>query len=238
MVVEINTAEVSKKLLNKLNGTGWEKVFGTYLLSSDFQDVLNNLVKLRNSGKRITPPLKNVFRAFSECPLDNTKVIIIGQDPYPQFNVADGIAFSCSHTNVPEKSLRYMLNDIKANVAQEHQDPIDSADLSRWSKQGVLLINTALTTNVGEIGKHHELWTDFMTTLFDYLTWNKPDIVYVMLGKKAQEWEDYLNPVDVKLKASHPASAAYQKQSVWDSGDVFTRINKALITLEKDPIKW
>jgi len=238
MEVKIDTVDISKKLLNKLNGSGWETVLHTYLLSSDFQDVLNNLVKLRNSGKRITPPLKNVFRAFKECPAAETKVVIIGQDPYPQFNVADGIAFSCGNTNVPEASLRYIFNDINDNVADEYKSGDDSCDLARWSNQGVLLINTAMTTNIGEVGKHYEIWSDFLVNLLDYFQWNNPDVVFVMLGKKAQEWNDYIGDNYIKIHASHPASAAYQKQSKWNSDNVFTKINEALIKINKTPILW
>jgi uracil-DNA glycosylase len=238
MEIKINTSEVSKKLYKKVEGSGWETVFGTYLLSSDFQDLLDNLVKLRNSGKRITPPLKNVFKAFTECPLDTTNVVIIGQDPYPQFNVADGIAFSCGNTHKAEKSLQYIMKAIEDTVDVNDRDVINSPDLSRWSHQGVLLINTAFTTNVGEVGKHYDLWKDFLATLFDYFHWNNPDAIFVMLGKKAQEWDDYIGDHHIKIKASHPASAAYQKQSKWDCNDIFNKINKHLVEQGKTPIRW
>lgn len=236
--VKVNTVEIAQKLYNKLKGTGWDEALRTYLLGDSFQTLLNELVKLRNEGKRITPPLKNVFRAFEECPVNTVKVVMIGQDPYPQFGVADGIAFSCGNTNYPEASLRYMLKEINLTVPQEQKDPVQSADLKRWSNQGVLMLNCALTTNIGEIGKHYELWSDFIAFVLDYLAWNNQGIVYVMLGKKAQEWDDFIYDSNVKIHVSHPASAAYNKQSRWESNDLFNKINESLNSTNQTSILW
>ena len=236
--VKINTIELAQKLYDKLKGTGWDEALRTYLLGDSFQTLLNELVKLRNEGKRITPPLKNVFRAFQECPTNTVKVVMIGQDPYPQFDVADGIAFSCGNTNYPEASLRFMLKEIRLTVPEEQKDPLQSADLKRWSNQGVLMLNCALTTNIGEIGKHYELWSDFIAFVLDYLGWNNQGIIYVMLGKKAQEWDDYIYDSNVKIHVSHPASAAYNNQSRWESNDLFNKINQNLLLTNQTSIIW
>ena len=236
--IKINTLEIAQKLYDKLKNTGWDNALRTYLLGDSFQTLLNELVKLRNDGKRITPPLKNVFKAFEECPVKNVKVVMIGQDPYPQFNVADGIAFSCGNTNYPEASLRYILKEINADVAKDQRDPGQSPDLRRWSNQGVLLINCALTTNIGEVGKHYDLWSDFISFVLDYLAWNNPGIVYVMLGKKAQEWDDFIYDSNFKIHVSHPASAAYNKQSRWTSNNLFNQINQNLLSINQTSIIW
>jgi uracil-DNA glycosylase len=236
--VKVNTVEIAQKLYNKLKGTGWDEALRTYLLGDSFQTLLNELVKLRNEGKRITPPLKNVFRAFEECPVNSVRVVMIGQDPYPQFGVADGIAFSCGNTNYPEASLRYMFKEINLTVPPDQINPIHSADLKRWSNQGMLMLNCALTTNIGEIGKHYELWSDFISFVLDYLAWNKQGIIYVMLGKKAQEWDDFIYDSNVKIHVSHPASAAYNKQSRWDSNNLFNQINESLNSTNQTSIIW
>jgi uracil-DNA glycosylase len=233
-----DTKEIAQKLYLKLENTGWDSALRTYLLGDDFQVALSELVKLRNEGKRITPPLKNIFRAFIECPINTLNVVVIGQDPYPQFGVADGISFSCSNNNYPEASLRYIFKEINVTVADEFKDAEQSCDLKRWSNQGVLMLNTSLTTNVGEIGKHYNIWKDFTTYLLDYLALNKPETIYVMLGKKAQEWNDYILDNNHKILVSHPASAAYNKQSKWDSQDLFNRINQQLILQNKNPVIW
>lgn len=236
--VKVNTVEIAQKLYDKLKGTGWDEALRTYLLGDSFQTLLNELVKLRNEGKRITPPLKNVFRAFQECPVKTVRVVMIGQDPYPQFGVADGIAFSCGNSNYPEASLRYMMKEIRLTVPEEQKDPLQSADLKRWSNQGVLMLNCALTTNVGEIGKHYQLWSDFIAFVLDYLAWNNQGTIYVMLGKKAQEWDDFIYDSNVKINVSHPASAAYNNQSRWESNDLFNKINQSLISNNQTSILW
>lgn len=236
--VKVNTVEIAQKLYDKLKGTGWDEALRTYLLGDSFQTLLNELVKLRNEGKRITPPLKNVFRAFQECPVKTVRVVMIGQDPYPQFGVADGIAFSCGNSNYPEASLRYMMKEIRLTVPEEQKDPLQSADLKRWSNQGVLMLNCALTTNVGEIGKHYQLWSDFIAFVLDYLAWNNQGTIYVMLGKKAQEWDDFIYDSNVKINVSHPASAAYNNQSRWESNDLFNKINQSLVSNNQTSILW
>ena len=106
MTEQINLEEIKLKLIERLQPSGWATRLRGFLQSSDFDKILETLYKMREDGKRFTPPLKYVFRAFEECPVDKLKVIMIGQDPYPQLNVADGLAFSCSLTQKPQPSLK------------------------------------------------------------------------------------------------------------------------------------
>ena len=147
----------------------------------------------------------------------------MGQDPFPQKLVADGIAFSCSNTQRPETSLRFIFQEINDTVYKDNReyDP----DLKRWSNQGVLMINTAFTTTIGLIGKHYDVWRPFTTFLFDMLTYQDRDFIYVFMGKKSQEWIDVIPESNSILTCSHPASAAYSMQDKWDSGDIFNKIN-------------
>ena len=127
------------------------------------------MVKLTNDGKRFTPPLKDIFKAFEECPYDKLKIIIVSQDPYPSFGIADGIAFSCSKTNDIQPNLKFILEEINKTV-YDNQIISKDPDLKRWSNQGVLLLNTALTTTIGKSGQHYNIWKPFIAYLFDHLT--------------------------------------------------------------------
>jgi len=80
MTEQINLEEIKLKLIDRLQASGWASKLRGFIQSSDFDKILETLYKLRESGKRFTPPLKNVFRAFEECPVNKLKVIIIGQD--------------------------------------------------------------------------------------------------------------------------------------------------------------
>ena len=80
----------------KLTPSGWDKEFFNIINSKCFADPLKSLMTEIDNGKKFTPKFKDIFRAYEMCPYNNVKVVFIGQDPYPQADVADGIAFSCS----------------------------------------------------------------------------------------------------------------------------------------------
>lgn len=232
----VDLEEVRGKLYERLKESGWGDKLKTFFLSNDFKNILDTLLKERDEGKRFTPPLKQVFRAFECCPLKDLKVVMIGQDPYPQMNVADGIAFSCSNTGKPEASLRYIFKALEESVYKDGYtwDP----NLERWSEQGILMLNTALTTSIGKVGTHYAIWNPFITFLLDYLTIHQPGLIYVFLGKKAAELSDLIPDNNHKLFVSHPASAAYQDLEKWGHDDVFNKISDLVQKQFNEKIIW
>ena len=237
MKQKLDLEEIKQKLYDKLEPSGWAVKLRSFIYSSDFDNIITQLARLSLDGKRFTPTLKQMFRAFEECPVNELKIVIIGQDPYPQLGVADGIAFSCSNTMESQPSLEYMLNEINRTVYNGHPGSLD-VDLTRWSNQGILMLNTALTTTVGKIGQHYALWKPFLAYLFDYLTWNEAGLVYIYMGKQAQEWSDAVNDNNYKFFVSHPASAAYNKQERWDSDNVFVKANEVVERQFNAKIIW
>jgi len=222
----INLVEIKEKLIEKLKPSGWANKLKGFIQSSDFDKILETLYNEREDGKRFTPPLKDVFKAFEECPEKNLKIVFIGQDPYPQLGVADGMAFSCGVTMKPQPSLRNMFEAIEETVYQgfpTYQDP----NLTRWANQGVLLLNTALTCQVDKIGSHYNIWNEFVMYVFDMLNFTNSGLIFVLLGAKAQELESIIGPNHYILKASHPASAAYTK-TTWDCKNIFLRANEII----------
>jgi uracil-DNA glycosylase len=236
MKTETEIDEIKQKMFDKLEPSGWDKVFKSFIFSSEFTDILSKLYELSVADKRFTPTLKQLFRAFEECPYDDLKVIFIGQDPYPQIGVADGISFSCGNTNKVQPSLRYIFGEIERTVYQEfpsYQDP----DLSRWSKQGILMLNTALTVEVGKIGSHYDIWKPFTAYMLDYLNNHNKELIYVYMGKKAEEWSVLTGDNNYKFTVKHPASAAYNG-SKWDSNDIFNKISKLVEENNGQKITW
>lgn len=237
--IAIHPKDISLKLADLLKESGWHNVLKGFLLSEDFDKIIFALKDQVDNDKRFTPPLKQVFRSFQECPADDLKVVFIGQDPYPQMNVADGISFSCGNTMKKEASLRYIHNAIAKTVYNDKVLAKDlSADLTPWANQGILMLNTSLTTEIGKIGKHFSIWEPFTNYVLDMINSMDKSIIFVFLGKKAQEYEDLISDKHVKLYASHPASAAYQKQQEWDCNDVFNKINEKLIENNQKIIAW
>lgn len=230
----INIEEYKQKIFTKLEPSGWGRVLKPFIFSIEFEKILTTLHKNSIDGKRFTPPLKDVFRAFEECPYDELKVVIVGQDPYPTLGVADGIAFSCSKSEREQPSLRFILDEVEKMYPNGYERPLD---LTRWTRSGVLLMNTAFTTEVGKIGQHYDIWSPMVAYIFDYLKNFNPGLVYVYMGKKSHEWADMCGENCTKFMVSHPASAAYNG-SKWDSKGVFKEVKDTVYNLSGYKIIW
>lgn len=230
--------DIQNKLYENLKPSGWGDKLKMFILSKEFYDILEKLYTDSRNDKKFTPIIKDLFRAFEECPYDKLKVVMVNQDPYFKIGVADGIAFSCSHTNKAEPNLEHILEEIEATVYPDQEDATDDVDLKRWSNQGVLMLNTALTCEAGKVSSHVDLWKPFIAYLFDLLNTHNTGIVYVFLGQKAKEWHTSIQNLNYKFFTTHPASALYPKKNKWNSGDVFNQINKVLEREFNTPIKW
>lgn len=225
----INITKHRENFLINLEEAGWDCLI-PFIDSDLFDDIVVNLYNQYTEGNRFTPKLKETVNAFVECPYEDMKVVFVGQDPYPQQDVADGIAFSCSKTGKLQPSLRYIFQELNGS----QYDSLDP-DLRRWANQGVLMLNTAMTVQIGKIGSHYSIWEKFTEYLFSQLN-KRDDLLIVLLGKKAEAWAKQLDNNTI-FKVPHPASAAY-KGGKWDSKDVFNKINQELNKQGKSLINW
>lgn len=232
----INLEDVKLKLYERLKPSGWADKLKTFIMSRDFDKILNTLLAEAKANNRFTPPIKNIFSAFEECPYKDLKVVMIGQDPYPQIGVSNGIAFDCSNTGRIQPSMKFMFKELEDTVYSDGYkwDP----SLKRWSEQGVLLLNTAFTTTIDKVGTHYGLWQPFMAFLLDLLTFHNPGLIYVFMGKVAQRWMESIPDNNWKITASHPASAAHSQLEKWDSGNLFNRVNQLLKENNNEKIIW
>ena len=237
MKEKLELDKIVDKLYEDLIPSGWARVLRSFMYSSDFKNILQTLAQESSLDRRFTPPLRDVFRAFKECPYEELKVVIVGQDPYPTIDVADGIAFSCSKTMKLQPSLKFMLSEVNRTVY--NGDPIsNSPDLTRWANQGILMLNTALTTQINKVGMHYNIWKPFLNYLFDFLSNYNNGLVYIYMGKEASTWADSVNDNCYKLFCAHPASAVYNKFRSWDSKDVFPTAQKIVKENYNYSINW
>ena len=228
----INIPDIKQKLSKKVLEHNWEAL-DFFFDQLEFQILMEELIKEHTLGHKFTPKLGDAFNGILTCPVDNVKVLFIGQDPYPQDGVADGISFSCSKTMKEQPSLRYIFDEVQKLYPKGYErDP----NLQRWTRQGIIMLNTALTCRVGDIGSHYHIWKGFTAFFLDYLNRYRKDCVTVLLGKKAEEWVEYI-PNHTIIRVAHPAAAAYSGGK-WDSKNLFETVNKKLINLGKDPIIW
>ena len=226
--INVDINELREQANDTLQDSGWAPMLTPFINGLDFDLIVEKLVSLVNAERRFTPRFKDIFNGFKECKYDNLRCIIVGQDPYPQLGVADGIAFSCSKKGKAEKSLQYILKALG--------DEDGDVDLKRWANQGVLLINTAFTCEVNSIGSHYDLWKPFSRYIFENINRHKKNIPVILMGKKAESWEIYLNNQKI-FKVTHPASAAY-RGGEWDCKNVFALVNAELDKQEKTWIEW
>lgn len=224
--INIDINELRDSANDKLQDSGWAPMLTPFINGLDFDLIVERLVSLVNAERRFTPRFKDIFNGFKECNYSDLKCIIIGQDPYPQLGVADGIAFSCSRKGKAEKSLQYINKAIDT----------DHTDLRCWANQGVLLINTAFTCEVNSIGSHYDLWKPFSRYIFENINRHKKNIPVILMGKKAEAWETMLNNQKI-YKVTHPASAAY-RGGEWDCNDVFNKVNQELEKQDIPCIEW
>ena len=237
MKEKLELDKIVDKLYEDLIPSGWARVLRSFMYSSDFKNILQTLAQESSLDRRFTPPLRDVFRAFKECPYEELKVVIVGQDPYPSINIADGIAFSCSKTMKLQPSLKFMLSEVNRTVY--NGEPIsNSPDLTRWANQGILMLNTALTTQINKVGMHYNIWKPFLNYLFDFLSNYNNGLVYIYMGKEASTWADSVNDNCYKLFCAHPASAVYNKFRSWDSKDVFPTAQKIVKENYNYSINW
>lgn len=237
MSQKLDIEEIKDKIYKKLEPSGWARVLRTFIYSTDFENIIMQLAKQAQDGKRFTPPIKNWFRAFEECPYDELKVVIVGQDPYPGIHQADGIAFSLKDADSIQPSLEYIFNAINKTVYNGVNACVNK-DLTRWANQGILLLNTALTTQIGRPGQHHIIWKPFIAYLFDHLTWSSNGLVYIYMGKQAQLWVDTVNDNNYKFTVTHPAAASYNNLSEWDCKNVFQQTSEIVKKNYNFDLEW
>jgi uracil-DNA glycosylase len=182
----------------------------------------------------ITPPPTKIFEFARLTELSKVKVVIIGQDPYPRAGDAHGLAFSCL-TNIPGSLKNIFKCLLKHKLIEEIPE---TGNLEYWSKQGVLLLNRALTTQVGKPNKHADIWDVYTKELMTKITALRPLIV-MLWGNNARELneEPYIGPKATVYEWSHPSPMAQSKQSFVDCPH-FVDANKALIRLGREPIDW
>ena len=202
----------------------------------EYYQKLHQVIEKEYEIKTIYPPKEQIFRALNLCDFDDVKVVILGQDPYHEPNQAHGLAFSVEQGVALPRSLINIYKEISSelNVTMSSTN----GNLTKWAKQGILLLNTVLTVRKGQANSHKgKGWETFTDDVIKKLNEREDPVIFVLWGNNAKTKEDLItNKRHYILKSPHPSplSASY---GFFGNGH-FKKINEILIEEKKDPIDW
>lgn len=200
-----------------------QEYFGDWCKVINLTEANTVLKKLVASKQPIYPNIKDIFKDFTLCSLHNLRVVIMGQDP----------STSPSHFSPSLEVLMESVIDFSLPHGSINFDP----SLEKWESQGVLMLNSALSCNVGKVGSHALLWKPFIRSLLTNLSLHTNGIVYVLMGSEAQSFESCINSkYNYILKTRHPSWYAKNNQVM--SSNLWTNINSILIGQNGYGIEW
>ncbi len=202
----------------------------------DYFTRLTSFVREEYAGTTpIYPPAKLIFNAFDHCPFNEVKVVILGQDPYHGVGQANGLCFSVNKGVAFPPSLMNIFKEIQSDLGT----PIpQDGDLTRWSDQGVLLLNATLTVRASQAGSHQKRgWEEFTDAAIRELAERRENIVFILWGSYAQKKGAFIDrSKHLVLTSPHPSPlSAYQG---FFGNHHFSRANRYLAEHGKKEIIW
>lgn len=190
------------------------------------------------AGKTILPLAIDRYKAFLCTPIDQVKVVILGQDPYPTASPkihANGLAFSVNgHVKPLPKSLQNIFIELENDLGIKREN----GDLTDWAEQGVLLLNTSLSVEEGKPGSHANLgWAVLTKQAIEAVSTHHKNVVFVLWGNHARLKGRYIETDNhLILESAHPSPLS-AKRGFFGSKP-FSKINQYLVSVNKTPIKW
>jgi uracil-DNA glycosylase len=223
----------------------WQAVLQTADVQAQLQSIKGAINQQLSDGVVIYPA--DPWYALRITPLDSIKVVILGQDPYHGAGQAQGLAFSVSNAQRTPPSLRNIFIEIDRDpdIASGELTAPPRNDLSRWAKQGVMLLNTSLTVQDGQAGSHAELgWKNITNALLDAVVARAVPTVYLLWGQHAQTKRERIerlaqNHPHLILQANHPSPLSARRLPTPFIGcGHFSQANHWLIAHGLSPVAW
>ena len=209
------------------------------LLSDEFEKpyfkTLTDFIRQQYAAKMIFPPARQIFSAFDHCPVPQTKVVIIGQDPYHGAGQANGLCFSVNNSIALPPSLINIYTEIENDLGKKMPP---SGNLERWAKRGVLLLNATLTVQKGLANSHQGYGWEILTdAAIARLAQVRDNLVFMLWGNFAQQKEKLIDTSKhLILKAVHPSPlSAYRG---FFGCKHFSKANNYLVQNGQTPVDW
>ena len=211
----------------------WPDVLGEQLSKPYFR-LLLRFVERERANHEVYPEPHEMFAAFQLTDYKQLKVVILGQDPYPQPGQANGLCFSVPHGVTKPKSL----TNIHAAMRRDGIVPPEHGDLTALTRQGVLLLNTALTVRLAEPGSHAKEWREFTDAVIRLLNDRDEPLVFVLWGEAAQRKQRLIDTDrHAVIEAPHPAARGMAQVRFRESR-TFSEVNRFLREFGHELINW
>lgn len=219
-------------------GKDWARILKPFLQSDEWKTIRGEIAKMAKNNVEFYPKVDDIFRAFETCPYGEMSTVILTTNPYDVQN--DGLAFSCKTADFGDKCppvLEAIFDGIEQDVCNGLYLNRES-DLWRWADQGVLLLNTDLTTIKGKPGAHQKLWFPFVKYVIKTIATYNTGICYILVGSFAQKFAQYINPKNNDIfMLEHPMVAVKEKRK-WKHENVFSRVSAITNLLNNRSIDW
>ncbi|MEO1939700.1 MAG: uracil-DNA glycosylase [Candidatus Thioglobus sp.] len=207
-----------------------------FIFKQDYYQQLLEFLEYESAHNKTIYPLKDqIFNAFDLSSFENTKVIILGQDPYHNEGQAHGLSFSVPEGVSIPPSLRNIYQELLSDL---DITPSQSGNLTHWASQGVLLLNSVLTVEKNSPGSHAKSgWVDFTDTVIDILNEKKQNLVFLLWGAHAQKKAELIDQnKHLVLTAAHPSPFSAHKG--FFGCKHFSQTNDYLKMHNQQPIDW
>ena len=215
-------------------GNDWDEILKDEWNKPYYQS-LRSFLKTEYKTKKIYPDMHDIFNALKYTSFKDTKVVIIGQDPYHGPGQAHGLCFSVKKGVTPPPSLRNIFKELEMDIGK----PIPPhGELTDWAKQGVLLLNNVLTVREGQPTSHKDMgWEIFTDRVISELNKKQTPVVFLLWGAHAQKKAQIItNPVHVKLATVHPSPLSASRG--FFGCRHFSKTNKILVKNNLTPVEW
>lgn len=219
----------SKKIFNN----DWD-----YILKDEFQKeyFIDLIIFLNNENKNkiIYPKKEDLFKALKMTSYKDTKILILGQDPYHGEGEANGLCFSVDNNIKNPPSLQNIFKELQSDLNVIRTE----SDLTDWAKQGILLINTVLTVEKDKPFSHKNRgWETFTDEIIKKLNERKDPVIFVLWGNAARSKKLYItNKTHYIIESAHPSPLSYSRG--FKDSKPFSKVNNILKSANKSEIKW
>lgn len=220
--------------MNIIIENSWKDILQDEFEKNYFKTLVN-FIHSEYSTHKVFPPANLIFNAFDKCPLDEVKVVIIGQDPYHNLGQANGLCFSVNEGVKIPPSLLNIYKEIEEDLGKSIPT---SGNLEHWSQQGVLLLNATLTVRAHTPGSHQgKGWEQFTDVVIDTLSKECSNLVFLLWGNYAQQKGKSIDAnKHLVLKSPHPSPLSAHRGFFGNKH--FSKANDYLIEHNKKPIEW